>query len=62
MGWYGKTWLEQSLGNTVRRLCMENVGLETDPARGGTSKDVATLLRWCTLIWKEIYEARYECP
>ena len=62
MGWYGKTWLEQSLGNSVRRLCVENVALETDPSRGGTSRDVTTLLQWCTDIWRDIYDARYECP
>ncbi|KZV77643.1 Rho GTPase activation protein [Peniophora sp. CONT] len=62
IGWYGKTWLEQSLGNSLRRLCEDNVSLETDPARGGTPRDVSILLQWCTEIWNEIYEARYECP
>ncbi|VDB84482.1 unnamed protein product [Peniophora sp. CBMAI 1063] len=62
MGWYGRTWLEQSLGNSIRRLCVENVCLETDPTRGGTSRDVTNLLQWCSEFWREIYDARYECP
>lgn len=33
MGWYGKSWLENSLARVVRRLVIERVSIEVDLAR-----------------------------
>jgi hypothetical protein len=62
MGWYGRQFLELSLGNTVRRICGESIAIEIDTARGGTAKDVERLLVLCSDAWKDIYKARKECP
>ncbi|KAI0033182.1 Rho GTPase activation protein, partial [Vararia minispora EC-137] len=65
MGWYGRLFLEQSLGNSIRRLCMEGVAIEVDPARTNAKdaeRDVERLRSWCADIWKDIYGARAQCP
>jgi hypothetical protein len=66
MGWYGKPFLEASLGHCIRRLCTDCVAIEVDPARCGTPKDaerdVERLRSWCSEIWKDIYDARAQCP
>jgi len=62
LAWYGRRFLEQSLGNTIRRICYENITIEVDLNRGGSAKDIERLIYWCTEVWTEIYLARSECP
>ncbi|KAA1471480.1 Rho GTPase activation protein [Dentipellis sp. KUC8613] len=67
MAWYGKAFLEASVGPTIRRLCAENVAIEVDPVRSGKgSKDIERnvdlLVYWCQETWKQIYSVRTECP
>lgn len=67
MGWYGKAFLEASIGPVLRRLCAEKVAIEVDPARNGKgSKDlernVDLLIYWCQEFWNQIYSVRSECP
>ncbi|EJD47784.1 Rho GTPase activation protein [Auricularia subglabra TFB-10046 SS5] len=35
MSWYGKQFLDRSIGNVVRRMCAERVAIEVDPVRLG---------------------------
>lgn len=67
MTWYGKTFLEASIGAALRRLCLEKVAIEVDPVRSGRStkdveKNVDQLIYWCGLFWNQIQSARAECP
>jgi hypothetical protein len=67
MLWYGKTFLEASVGSVLRRLCAEKVAIEVDPVRSGKSakemeKGVEQLIYWCQEFWKQIYSARKTCP
>ncbi|OCH96153.1 Rho GTPase activation protein [Obba rivulosa] len=67
MAWYGTSFLEASIGETIRRLCADRVGIEVDPVRSGKSvkgieKNVELLVYWCEELWTHIYEARRECP
>jgi hypothetical protein len=67
MLWYGKPFLEASIGSVLRRLCREKVAIEVDPARSGKSikeieKGVEQLLYWCQEFWKQIYSVRDTCP
>lgn len=67
MSWYGASFLEASIGPTIRRLCAEKVAIEVDPARSGkgaksTEKSVELLVHWCQELWTCIYDARRECP
>lgn len=67
MGWYGKPFLEASVGPVLRRLCAEKVAIEVDPVRSGKgSKDVERnvdqLIYWCQEFWNQIYSVRSECP
>lgn len=67
MTWYGKSFLEASVGPVIRRLCAEKVSIEVDPIRSGKSlkdheKNVDLLVHWCTEFWKQIYTVRGECP
>ncbi|KAJ3515401.1 hypothetical protein NLJ89_g1775 [Agrocybe chaxingu] len=67
MTWYGKAFLEASIGNVLRRLCAEKVAIEVDPVRSGKStkdveRNVEQLIYWCQEFWNQIYSVRTECP
>ncbi|KII86438.1 hypothetical protein PLICRDRAFT_93868 [Plicaturopsis crispa FD-325 SS-3] len=67
MAWYGKSFLEASIGPVIRRLCNEKVAIEVDPVRSGkTTKEVERsvelLIHWCREFWQQIYAVRKECP
>ncbi|KAJ6575115.1 Rho GTPase activation protein [Mycena capillaripes] len=67
MNWYGKAFLEASIGSVLRRLCAEKVGIEVDPMRSGKgTKDVERnldlLIYWCQEFWTQIYSVKAECP
>jgi len=67
MTFYGKAFLEASIGSVLRRLCAEKVSIEVDPLRSGkSSKDVERnvdlLIYWCHEFWNQIYSVRSECP
>jgi hypothetical protein len=67
MGWYGKSFLEASVGATIRRLCLDNVSIEVDPLRNAkgpkdVERNVDLLVYWCKEIWEQIYSVRQQCP
>lgn len=67
MAWYGKAFLEASIGSVLRRLCAEKVAIEVDPLRSGKStkdveRNVDQLIYWCQEFWNQIYSVRAECP
>ena len=60
MVWYGKCFLEASVGATIRRLCHDNVSIEVDPLRNAkgpkdVERNVDLLVYWCREIWEQIY-------
>ncbi|KAH8997302.1 Rho GTPase activation protein [Lactarius akahatsu] len=67
MGWYGRNFLEASVGLTIRRLCVENVAIEVDPLRNAKGakdieRNVDLLVFWCKEIWEQVYSVRQQCP
>jgi hypothetical protein len=67
MAFYGKAFLEASVGNVLRRICAEKVAIEVDPMRSGKSmkdveRNVEQLIYWCQEFWTQIYSVRTECP
>lgn len=67
MNWYGKAFLEASIGPVIRRLISEKVAIEVDPMRTtkglkDVEKNVEQLIYWCHEFWKQIYSVREECP
>jgi len=67
MIWYGRGFLEASIGNVLRRLCSEKITIEVDPVRSGKSakdleRNVDQLIYWCREFWNQIYSVRSECP
>ena len=67
MTWYGKNFLDASIGPVLRRLCAEKVAIEVDPMRSrkGTKdveRNVDLLIHWCQEFWNQIYSVRNECP
>ena len=67
MGWYGRTFLESSIGRVVRHLCSEKVAIEVDPMRCSKGpkdleRNVDSLVQWCNNLWEDIYAVRDECP
>ncbi|KAF8898740.1 Rho GTPase activation protein [Infundibulicybe gibba] len=67
MAWYGKAFLEASIGSVLRRLCAEKVAIEVDPLRSGkgtkdVERNVEQLIYWCQEFWNQIYSVREECP
>ncbi|KAK7064231.1 GTPase activating protein [Favolaschia claudopus] len=67
MNWYGKAFLEASIGSVLRKLCAEKVGIEVDPVRSGkgtkdVEKNLDLLIYWCQEFWNQIYSVRNECP
>jgi hypothetical protein len=66
MAWYGKAFLEASIGSVIRRLCNDKVAIEVDPVRNKSTKDVERsvdlLVYWCREFWKQIFAVKGECP
>jgi hypothetical protein len=67
MAWYGKSFLEASVGVPIRRLCLDNVSIEVDPLRNAkgpkdVERNVDLLVYWCREIWEQIYSVRQQCP
>lgn len=69
MMWYGKSFLEASVGSVIRKLCEERVAIEIDADRRNQGEDKAVdakqvkqLVDWCKEIWTQIYSVRNECP
>ena len=67
MNWFGKSFLEASVGPVVRRLISERIVIEVDPVRSGRGqkdqeKNVDLLVTWCNEFWSHIYSVREECP
>jgi hypothetical protein len=67
MAWYGKSFLEASVGVPIRRLCLDNVSIEVDPLRNAkgpkdVERNVDLLVYWCKEIWEQIYSVRHQCP
>ncbi|TFK57085.1 Rho GTPase activation protein [Heliocybe sulcata] len=68
MAWYGRGFLEASIGPVIRRLHAERITIEIDPVRsaGKSAKDidrnVDQLVYWCQEVWNSIYSTRGECP
>ncbi|KAF5390273.1 hypothetical protein D9757_002936 [Collybiopsis confluens] len=67
MNWYGKQFLEASIGPVIRRLIAEKVAIEVDPMRTpkgakDAEKNLEVLIYWCQEFWKQIYTVREECP
>jgi len=67
MNWYGKSFLEASIGQVVRRLISEKVAIETDSTRSGKGikdqeRSIEQLVYWCNEFWNGIYSVRSECP
>lgn len=67
MTWYGKPFLESSVGSVIRRVCIEGVSIEVDPSKSPrpdweVESNVDTLVQWCRELWESIYRSRSECP
>lgn len=67
MAWYGKSFLESSVGGVIRRISTERVSIEVDPSRSSKptrdiEKNVDLLVHWCQELWDSIYRVRSECP
>jgi hypothetical protein len=75
MSWYGKAFLDRSIGSIVRRMIADRVAIEVDPVRlgltatggkGASVKDleqnVRQLVYWCQEFWNQIWQVRGECP
>jgi hypothetical protein len=67
MAWYGKSFLESSVGSVIRRICIERISIEVDPSKApkptrDLERNVETLVYWCQEMWSSIYKARSECP
>lgn len=67
MNWFGKSFLEASVGPVIRQLVSKEVMIEVDPVRSGRGqkdqeRNVDLLVFWCNEFWKHIYSKREECP
>jgi hypothetical protein len=67
MAFYGRGFLEASIGKIIRQICFEKITIEVDPNRSGkSSKDVERgveqLVEWCQTLWNSIYTHRGDCP
>lgn len=67
MTWYGRPFLESSIGSVIRRICIERVSIEVDPLKTpkpnrDVEKNVDTLVHWCQELWEAIYRSRSQCP
>ena len=71
MNWYGKEFLEASVGSVIRRIISEKVAVEVDPIRSNRTpkdqekkgqKDQDRLAFWCNEVWSSINNSRDRCP
>ena len=67
MSWFGKPFLEASIGNVLRRLFTEKIAIEVDPMQSGkgtkaVERNVERLIYWCQEFWNQIYSVRTACP
>ena len=69
MTWFGKPFLEASIGNVLRRLFTEKIAIEVDPVQSGKStrvveRNVERLVYWCQELWNQIYSVcpKFVCP
>ena len=71
MNWYGKDFLDASVGGIIRRIISEKVAIEVDPNRTARNpkdqekkgpKDQDRLVYWCNELWTNIYNTREQCP
>lgn len=71
MNWYGKDFLDASVGGVIRRIISEKVAIEVDPNRTARNpkdqekkgpKDQDRLVYWCSELWLNIYNTREQCP
>ncbi|EIN13747.1 hypothetical protein PUNSTDRAFT_140219 [Punctularia strigosozonata HHB-11173 SS5] len=62
----GHSFLEASVGKTIRRLCSEKVALDMDEGQTKTAKEMErssdALADWCQELWDQIYRNRTGCP
>ena len=64
---YGSTWLEASIGESIKKICTDGVVIETDPEKNAkgikdVEQNVKVLVDWCTKIWNSIWAVREDCP
>lgn len=67
MAFYGRGFLEASIGKIIRQICLEKITIEVDPNRSGKSpkdveRGVEQLVEWCQTLWDSIYTHRSDCP
>lgn len=78
MRFYGRSFLDASVGPVIRRLCNERVEIRLDPSshtlsqreqdrprssgRDGAADATKMLAYWCNEFWCQIYNVRTECP
>ena len=67
MAFYGKAFLECSIGSIVRRICSDKIAIEVDPVRSGkgvkeAERGVDQLVHWSQEVWNQIYAVRCQCP
>jgi hypothetical protein len=67
MSWFGKPFLEASIGNVLRRVFTEKIAIEVDPVQSGkgtkaVERNVERLIYWCQEFWNQIYSVRTACP
>ncbi|KAF8509805.1 Rho GTPase activation protein [Gautieria morchelliformis] len=67
MSFFGRPFLEASVGPAIQELCTERIELETDPARNTKgAKDLEYSVRvlpiWCNKFWTNVYKMRDFCP
>jgi hypothetical protein len=67
MSFFGRPFLEASVGPSIQELCTERIELETDPARNTKgAKDLENSIRalpiWCNKFWANVYKMRDFCP
>lgn len=62
----GSDYLDNTVGQVLRRLCESRVGIEIDPSRldpkDSLEDNVKALETWCEAIWSSIYNSRHSCP
>lgn len=67
MAFYGRGFLEASIGKIIRQIFSEKIAIEVDPNRSGkgpkdVERGVEQLVEWCQTIWDSIYAHRGDCP
>ncbi|KAF8140258.1 Rho GTPase activation protein [Boletus edulis] len=67
MAFYGREFLEASIGRIIRQICFEKITIEVDPNRSSKSpkdveRGVEQLVEWCQAIWDTIYAHGGDCP